>query len=81
MVVLAWVAGAFGGGWTAARVSRVWPRTTAAVVALVVVAGVVGMIVQLPEHPRWMAVLGLLLPIPAALAGAKLARSRPTPGL
>ncbi len=34
---------------------------------------VVGMIVKMPGHPQWMAVVGLLLPIPAALAGAWLA--------
>ena len=76
-VVLAWVVGAFIGGWVAARISRVYPRAAAVIVALLVVAGVVGMILQLPGHPRWMAALGLLLPIPAALLGARLVRPRP----
>lgn len=75
-VVVAWVAGAFAGGWVAARIARDWPRIAAVVVAAVVVAAVVGMIVQLPEHPRWMAILGLLLPVPAALLAARLARPR-----
>ena len=75
-VVVAWVVGAFVGGWVAARISRTYPRAAAMIVALMVVAGVVGMILQLPGHPRWMAALGLLLPIPAALLGAKLAGPR-----
>jgi hypothetical protein len=75
-VVVAWVVGAFVGGWVAARISRTYPRAAAVIVALMVVAGVVGMILQLPGHPRWMAALGLLLPIPAALLGAKLAGPR-----
>lgn len=75
-VVVAWVVGAFAGGWVAARISRTYPRAAAVIVALMVVAGVVGMILQLPGHPRWMAALGLLLPIPAALLGARLAGPR-----
>ena len=75
-VVVAWVVGAFAGGWVAAKVSRTYPRAAAVIVALMVVAGVVGMILQLPGHPRWMAALGLLLPIPAALLGARLAGPR-----
>jgi MFS family permease len=81
MVVLAWVCGAFAGGWLAARISTVWPRAAAVIIALVVMSGVVGMIVQLPAHPKWMSMLGLLLPIPAALLAARLARRKPTPGL
>lgn len=75
-VVVAWVVGTFAGGWVAAKISRHWPRAAAIIVALVVMAGVVGMILQLPGHPRWMAVLGLLLPIPAALWAARLASPR-----
>lgn len=75
-VVLAWVLGAFAGGWVAAKIAREHPRTAAVVVSLLVVAGVVAMIVQLPGHPRWMAALGLLLPVPAALLAARMARTR-----
>ena len=38
--------------------------------------GVAGMIVMFPGHPKWVSTLGLLLPIPAALLGAMLARYR-----
>lgn len=75
-VVLAWALGAFAGGWVAARISRRWPRTAAIVVSLVVMLGVVEMIQQVPGHPQWMAILGLVLPIPMALLAARLARSR-----
>lgn len=73
-IVAAWVLGAFAGGWIAARVSRRWPRVAAVLVSLVVLLGVVQMIRQVPGHPQWMAILGLLLPIPAALFAARLAR-------
>jgi hypothetical protein len=80
LVVVAWVAGAFLGGWVAARIARAHPRIAAVLVALVVMAGVVGMIVQMPLHPKWMGVLGLLLPVPAALLAARLARPRGSRG-
>ena len=73
-VVAAWVIGAFDGGFVAAWIAgKGHPRAAAVVPALMVMAGVIGMIVQMPGHPLWMAVAGLLLPIPAALAGAALA--------
>lgn len=76
MLVLAWVAGAFAGGWVAAKISRAWPRTAAVVVALFVLLGVIGMILIVPNHPTWVAILGVVLPVPMALLGARLARPR-----
>ena len=75
LVVVAWTLGAFAGGWVAARIAR-HPRVAAMLVALGVMAGVAGMIAALPHHPMWMSVLGLVLPIPAALFAAKLAKPR-----
>ena len=73
-VIVAWVAGAFDGGMVAALIAgRNRPRVAAIVPALMVIAGVAGIILQLPQHPVLMSVAGLLLPIPAALAGAALA--------
>lgn len=73
-VVVAWVIGSFDGGFVAALIARNGhPRAAAMVPALMVMAGVAGMIVAMPGHPLWMAVAGLVLPIPAALAGAWLA--------
>ena len=72
-VIVAWVVGAFDGGMVAALIAgRNRPRIAAIVPGLMVVAGVVGIILQMPQHPMLMSVAGLLLPIPAALAGAAL---------
>ena len=80
-VVAAWVIGALDGGIVAALVARNQrPRIAAIVPALLVIAGVVGMIVVMPAHPAWMSALGLLLPIPAALSGAWLVRGRNAAG-
>lgn len=75
MVVVAWTLGAFAGGWVGAKIAR-HPRIAAVLVALAVMGGVAGMIAMMPNHPAWMSTLGLLLPIPAALLAARLARPR-----
>jgi len=76
-VVAAWLIGAFDGGFVAALIARKGHSRAAAVVpALMVMAGVVAMMVEMPAHPTWMAAVGLLLPIPVALAGAALATRR-----
>lgn len=75
MLVLGWTVGAFVGGWVAARIAR-HARAAAIAVALFVMAGVAGMIVMVPEHPKWVCTLGLLLPIPVALIAARLAGRR-----
>lgn len=71
-LVLAWTAGAFTGGWTAARLAR-HPRAAAVLIALVVMSGVIGMMLIVPEHPKWVSALGLLLPVPVALLAARVA--------
>ncbi|KGQ19625.1 hypothetical protein LF41_2563 [Lysobacter dokdonensis DS-58] len=76
MLVVAWAVGAFAGGWTAAKISRAWPRTAAIVVAVFVLLGVIGMILIAPGHPKWVAALGIVLPVPLALLGARFARPR-----
>jgi len=76
LVLVAWLAGAFIGGWIGAKIARQHPRIAAVIVAAVVVCGVIGMILQMPGHPLWLAGLGLLLPVPAALLAAKLAGPR-----
>ena len=73
-IVGAWTCGAFLGGLAAALMAR-HPRIAALVPALLVMAGVIMVSLQMSAHPRWMAVAGLLLPIPAALLGATLART------
>lgn len=73
MLVVAWIAGAFTGGLTAARLSHRHKRGAAIAVALLVMAGVGGMIYLVPDHPVWVSALGLLLPVPAALLAAHVA--------
>jgi hypothetical protein len=70
IVLAAWTIGSFAGGWVAAAISRHWPRACALCVAAFMLAGVAYNVIVLP-HPLWMSVLGLLLPIPAALLGAR----------
>lgn len=77
IVLIAWTLGSWVGGATAARISRHWPRACALVIAVFMVAGVAYNVIVLP-HPLWMSVLGLALPIPAALAGARMAVGRST---
>jgi hypothetical protein len=76
MLVIAWIAGAFTGGLTAAKISLKHKRGAAIAVALLVMAGVAGMIWLIPDHPVWVSALGLLLPIPAALLGHSVVTRR-----
>lgn len=73
MLLLAWVVGAFGGGFVAARIAREWPRAAATCIGVLVMAGVCGMVWLVPAHPRWLSALGLLLPVPVALLAARVA--------
>lgn len=76
VVLIAWVLGTFIGALVAARLAR--HQTAAALlVALVVISGVIGMIMKVP-HPTWLSIGGLLLPIPTALAAARLVYRRTT---
>jgi len=77
MLVAAWTLGAFAGGFVAARIAR-HPRGAAVLIALMVMSGVVGMVIRVP-HPSWLTAAGLLLPIPAALLAARLARRKMPP--
>ena len=72
MLVVAWIAGAFTGALTAAKLSHRHKRGAAIAVALLVMAGVGGMIYLVPDHPVWVSALGLILPIPAALLAVRV---------
>lgn len=77
ILVSAWTLGAFAGGFVAAKIAR-HPRVVAVILALVVMSGVVAMLLKFP-HPSWVSALGLLLPIPAALFAARLAKPQAIP--
>lgn len=70
-VLAGWAAGAFLGGWVAAKMSHRHRLGAALAVGAVVLAGVVANAVMVP-HPFWFTVLGLLLPMPAAWLAARL---------
>lgn len=72
VVVLAWILGAFDGGLVAGLIARGRGRIPALVIGGLVVLGVLANSRMIP-HPMWMLATGILLPIPAALAGAWLA--------
>ena len=74
-VVFGWAFASFVGGWLAALISRRHRRIAALCVAVFIVAGTLMNAMVIP-HPMWMNVLGVLLPIPLALLGAKLATPR-----
>jgi hypothetical protein len=76
LVLAGWVVGALVGGHVAARIGRT--ARPAWVVGLVIVAGVIANAVMIP-HPLWLTIAGVLLPLPAALLGARFARRRITP--
>lgn len=75
LVVASWVLGAFAGGWVAAKVARAHPLFAALMIGVLVLAGVIANNTMIP-HPLWMTVLGIVLPLPAAWLGARMARPR-----
>lgn len=70
LVLSGWVLGALLGGYVAARIAR--KPFPALVVGIVIEVGVIANAVMIP-HPMWMTVAGVLLPVPAAWIGARLA--------
>lgn len=71
-VAIAWLLGSLVGGLVAAKISRLHKRGAALAVAIVMLLLVVINLVMIP-HPLWMAALGVLLPVPMALLGRRLA--------
>jgi hypothetical protein len=72
IVVVAWALGALAGGYTAARVANTGRRMPSLVTGgfLLLFGGIT--MFQIP-HPVWMMIAGILLPVPMALLGARLA--------
>ncbi len=75
-VVFGWALASFVGGWIAALISRRHRRVAAGAIGVLIVIGTVMNATAIP-HPLWMNALGVLLPIPLALLGARLATPRP----
>ena len=75
VVLAAWSLGCFVGGWVATRIAQGRTRIPAVIVGLFILAGVLYNIVVLP-HPLWMSIAGVLLPLPCALLGARIASKK-----
>lgn len=73
MVLLGWASGAATGAWLGARLAREHRFAAAMSVGLVMLLLVVANLVMLP-HPWWMAIGSVLLPLPSAWIGWRLAR-------
>lgn len=68
-VLVAWALGAFVGGWVAAAVAT---RTAAIVVGGILMLAGLANLVAIPS-PLWFWVIGLLVFVPSALLGSRLA--------
>ncbi|MFY2764183.1 hypothetical protein [Arenimonas sp. MALMAid1274] len=73
MVLVAYAAGSFLGAYTATTISRAHKRGVAIVIGVVMLALVAANFAAIP-HPLWMMVAGVLVPLPFALLGWRLAR-------
>ena len=75
-----WLFGALVGGLVSARLAGQYELAPPVLVGLFIAAGTLLNAQSIP-HPSWMVALGVLLPIPAALLGARLVRkASPAPG-
>ena len=71
-VILAWGVGTLAGGWLAAMVAGRSATLHALIVGAVMLAGGIMNMVMIP-HPPWFWILGVLVFLPAAWLGARLA--------
>ena len=74
-VLAGWLIAAFCGGWVAARLAHVHRMGAAITVGVLIVLGVLLNAWMLP-HPLWMTLLGVIVPIPLAWCGGRLASRR-----
>lgn len=72
MILLAWTAGAIGGGFTAARLAGCCRPIHAGIIGLLLVAGALATMRQIP-HPGWMWAAGPLLIAGGTCLGSFLA--------
>jgi hypothetical protein len=69
-VLVAWIAGSFAGGWLAALIAR--RVVPALIVGFLILAASAVNLIMIP-HPVWFAIAGLLVILPAAWLGGKVA--------
>lgn len=70
-----WALAGLAGGWIAAIIAGPHRRGTALVIGALLTAGVIVQATLVPNQ-EWVVVLGMLLPIPFAVAGSLLATPR-----
>jgi hypothetical protein len=73
MMLLAWAAGAFVGGFIAAKLAPSNRMTFAWIVGGLQLAAGLATILMIPGHPVWFIVAGLALFLPSAGLGGRLA--------
>ncbi len=71
-VLIAWAVGSFGGAFLAARLAGSSKTTCALIVGVLVMAAGIFNLVAIP-HPLWFTVVSLLVFLPAAYLGGRLA--------
>ncbi len=77
VVLAAWSLGALIGSWVATRLAGRSTVVPGIIVGVFILAGAIFNIAMFP-HPLWMITAGLLLPVPSALLGARLALGKPS---
>ncbi len=75
LVLIAWAGGTLAGGWVAARLAARSPLAHGLVVGAILLGGGLFNMIMIP-HPAWFSVAGLLVFLPAAYLGVRLARPR-----
>ncbi len=72
LVVLGYAAGAFAGGWVAEKVARRWPMRHALILGVLLTLAGISNLASF-QHPLWMAIATLLVFLPLAYLGGRLA--------
>lgn len=80
LVLIGWLLGAFVGAAVAARIAERHRLPCALGIGVLVMLGVLDS-ARTISHPTWMIVLGVLLPLPLAWLGARLAELQIQKGL
>ena len=73
LVLLGWILGTFAGAWIAARLAPRSPLGHGLVLGVLFLAAGIMNMLEFP-HPAWFWVLGVVVFLPAAYIGAKLAQ-------
>jgi hypothetical protein len=77
VVQLGWAVGTFAGAWVSAKIAGWAHLVHGLIIGALILIGTIANFYELKshgfDHPSWMIVLGVLLPIPVAFLASKLA--------